>query len=81
MHHKRRRPKRRPARHKFLDAGTARQLTRLTAPRRTRRGLTHGDVCPENLILAAGGVRAIDEERLAIRPVAGRFDLNWRPNF
>jgi aminoglycoside phosphotransferase (APT) family kinase protein len=58
----------------LLDRSTARLLCGLAAPARARTGLTHGDVCPENLILTRGGrIRAIDEERLAVRPLA--YDL------
>jgi aminoglycoside phosphotransferase (APT) family kinase protein len=58
----------------LLSATEVRQLSRLKAPPQARTGLTHGDVCPENLILTPDGViRAIDEERLAVRPLA--YDL------
>jgi hypothetical protein len=58
----------------LLGATEVRRLSRLKAPSRARIGLTHGDVCPENLILTPdGGIRAIDEERLAVRPLA--YDL------
>jgi hypothetical protein len=58
----------------LLSASEVRRLSRLKAPSRARTGLTHGDVCPENLILTSdGGIRAIDEERLAVRPLA--YDL------
>ncbi len=50
------------------------RLIALGAPVRARSGLTHGDVCPENLVLTpAGSLVAIDEERLALRPFA--YDL------
>ena len=36
--------------------------------------VTHGDICPENLIRTPdGALRPIDEERLALRPLA--YDL------
>lgn len=58
----------------LLSATEVRGLSRLKAPSRAITGLTHGDVCPENLILTPdGGIRAIDEERLAVRPLA--YDL------
>ena len=58
----------------LLSATEVRRLSRLKAPAKARTGLTHGDVCPENLILTPdGGIRAIDEERLAVRPLA--YDL------
>ncbi len=50
------------------------RLIALGGPARARSGLTHGDVCPENLVLTpAGSLVAIDEERLALRPFA--YDL------
>jgi phosphotransferase family enzyme len=50
------------------------RLTAIDAPARARCGLTHGDICPENLVLTpAGSLVAIDEERLAVRPLA--YDL------
>jgi aminoglycoside phosphotransferase (APT) family kinase protein len=50
-------------------AGTA--LLALTCPAAPRTGLTHGDACPENLVRTPSGrLRAIDEERVAVRPVA-----------
>jgi aminoglycoside phosphotransferase (APT) family kinase protein len=50
------------------------RLIALGAPVHARGGLTHGDVCPENLVLTpAGSLVAIDEERLALRPFA--YDL------
>jgi aminoglycoside phosphotransferase (APT) family kinase protein len=62
------------ARKGLLDRAAVEWLATLRTPRAGRCALTHGDVCPENLVLsAAGDVRLIDEERLAIRPVA--FDL------
>lgn len=49
-------------------------LIALGAPARAPSGLTHGDVCPENLVLTpAASLVAIDEERLALRPFA--YDL------
>jgi streptomycin 6-kinase len=53
------------------DAGV---LLAIEAPRRVRFAITHGDLYPENLVRAPRGrLRAIDEERLAVRPAP--FDL------
>jgi aminoglycoside phosphotransferase (APT) family kinase protein len=53
----------------LLDAEEARALAQLRAPGRAPLVLTHGDLCPENLVAARDGrLRAIDEERLAVRP-------------
>jgi aminoglycoside phosphotransferase (APT) family kinase protein len=58
----------------LLEPDEGARLAELAAPPRARSGLTHGDICPENLILTpCGGLRAIDEERLAARPFA--YDL------
>jgi len=58
----------------LLEPSVAARLAALRAPARARSGLTHGDVCPENLIVTPGGaLRAIDEERLGVRPLA--YDL------
>lgn len=62
------------ARAGLLDAGHAQCLARIEAPAKARIGVTHGDLCPENLVrMPSGRLRAIDEERLAVRPLA--FDL------
>jgi Ser/Thr protein kinase RdoA (MazF antagonist) len=69
-----RRVVRRLGRRGLLDATSVRRLTRIVVPRTARWTVTHGDLCPENLVLTPGGrLRAIDEERLAVRPYA--FDL------
>jgi len=61
-------------RRRLLNAACLVSLLQLEVPADGPCSLTHGDVCPENLILAgANRLRLIDEERLAIRPVA--FDL------
>ncbi len=58
----------------LIEAEERRRLERLPAPRRGPVVLTHGDLCPENLVLTPGGrLRAIDEERLALRPLG--FEL------
>jgi aminoglycoside phosphotransferase (APT) family kinase protein len=58
----------------LLEPEVGARLAELVAPARARGGLTHGDICPENLILTPSGrLKAIDEERLAIRPFA--YDL------
>lgn len=62
------------ARAGLLGTEHARCLARLEAPPTARAGVTHGDLCPENLVrMPSGRLRAIDEERLAVRPLA--FDL------
>lgn len=54
-----------------LSARDGTALLALTCPAAPRVGLTHGDACPENLVRTpAGRLRAIDEERVAVRPVA-----------
>jgi aminoglycoside phosphotransferase (APT) family kinase protein len=58
------------------------ELWNLRAPSRAAVAVTHGDICPENLIRTPDGtIRPIDEERLAVRPLA--YDLartiNCRP--
>jgi len=61
-------------RRRLLDAAGAAALTTLPRPVTARMAVTHGDASPDNLVLtAAGGLLAIDEERVAVRPVA--FDL------
>jgi hypothetical protein len=61
-------------RRKLLNAECSVPLLQLDVPADGPCSLTHGDVCPENLVLAdRNRLRLIDEERLAIRPVA--FDL------
>jgi len=61
-------------RRRLIDRASARTLSALPLPRWAPLALTHGDLCPENLVMtAAGKLRAIDEERLAVRPAA--FDL------
>ena len=58
----------------LLTREESNRLAAIAAPARARCGLTHGDVCPENLVLTpAGSLVAIDEERLALRPLA--YDL------
>ena len=58
----------------LLEPCEGARLAELAAPGRARSGLTHGDICPENLIVTPSGpLRAIDEERLAVRPLA--YDL------
>ncbi|MGE0702595.1 MAG: phosphotransferase family protein [Vicinamibacterales bacterium] len=58
----------------FLDLETSRRLIAFEAPVGTRSALTHADICPDNLIQQSPGcLRLIDEERLAVRPIA--FDL------
>jgi thiamine kinase-like enzyme len=61
-------------RRRLLDAAEATALTTLPRPATARMAVTHGDASPDNLVLtAAGGLLAIDEERVAVRPTA--FDL------
>ncbi len=61
-------------RRSLLDVDTSRQLIHLKAPARSRLALTHADICPDNLIQQSPSrFRLIDEERLAVRPIA--FDL------
>ena len=58
----------------LLGADVVAALGSLTAPASAASAVTHGDICPENLILTpAGPLRPIDEERLAVRPLA--YDL------
>ena len=58
----------------LLTRGEGERLIATNMPTRARSGLTHGDICPENLVLTpAGSLVAIDEERLALRPIA--YDL------
>ncbi len=58
----------------LLERDVVDQLARLRAPDRARVAVTHGDICPENLIRTPdGALRPIDEERLALRPLA--YDL------
>jgi aminoglycoside phosphotransferase (APT) family kinase protein len=65
---------RRLVRASLLEPCEGARLAELPAPRHARSGLTHGDICPENLIVTPSGpLRAIDEERLAVRPFA--YDL------
>ncbi len=57
-----------------LEPDVAHCLSALKVPARARTALTHGDICPENLIRTpSGDLRPIDEERLAVRPLA--YDL------
>jgi len=60
-------------RRSMLSPDAADRLLELETPRTPLLGLTHGDACPENLIVTRHGLRVIDEERMAVRPVA--FDL------
>ena len=65
---------RRMLRARLLGADVVGALGRLTPPASASRAVTHGDICPENLIRTpAGPIRPIDEERLAVRPLA--YDL------
>ncbi len=65
---------RRLARQRRLDSKLAERLAGIEPPGKVRIARTHGDLSPVNLIVtAANGLRAIDVERLAARPVA--FDL------
>jgi aminoglycoside phosphotransferase (APT) family kinase protein len=64
---------RRLARRGLLNRESAARLARLRTPMTVQYALTHGDICPENVILASSGIRFVDEERLAVRVVA--FDL------
>lgn len=58
----------------LLTRDESERLIAIGAPARARSGLTHGDVCPENLVVTPlGALVAIDEERLALRPFA--YDL------
>jgi thiamine kinase-like enzyme len=57
-----------------LERDVAERLSALATPTHARTALTHGDICPENLIRTkSGDLRPIDEERLAMRPLA--YDL------
>ena len=57
-----------------LGRTAADALRALPPPAQQRLAITHGDACPENLVVTrAGRLRAIDEERVAVRPVG--FDL------
>lgn len=59
---------------RLLDEADRRRLAALRVPSRAPVVLTHGDLCPENLVLTPGRrLRAIDEERLAMRPLG--FEL------
>jgi aminoglycoside phosphotransferase len=66
----------------LMSSEAAARFERLRPPRNPPVSLTHGDLCPENLIVEPGGrLRVIDEERLAVRHSA--FDLaravqRWR---
>lgn len=66
----------------WLDPDVVSELTRLPLPAPVRFVPTHGDLCPENVIVErARRLRAVDEERLAERPAA--FDIartvtRWR---
>jgi aminoglycoside phosphotransferase len=60
---------RRLANRELLTAGSAARVIRFVRPATVRYTLTHGDVCPENVVMTARGPRLIDEERLAVRPV------------
>jgi hypothetical protein len=70
------------ARQERLTPAAARRLLALERPAAPRHGLTHGDACPENLVRTrAGRLRAIDEERVAVRPIAydvARAICRWR---
>lgn len=62
---------RRLARQGRLPARAGEALRTLSCPTAPQVGLTHGDACPENLVRTPSGrLRAIDEERVAVRPVA-----------
>jgi aminoglycoside phosphotransferase (APT) family kinase protein len=61
-------------RRRQMSRADAARLAALSRPAQARAALTHGDPAPENLVLTASGrLRAIDEERVAVRPVA--YDL------
>jgi hypothetical protein len=61
-------------RRKQMSRSDAARLATLSRPAQARAALTHGDPAPENLVLTVSGrLRAIDEERVAVRPVA--YDL------
>jgi len=61
-------------RRRLMDRAVAARLGEFPVPRRPPVTLTHGDLCPENLVVTADGrLRAIDEERLAVR--AAEYDL------
>ena len=65
---------RRMLRARLLGADVVAALESLTPPASASNAVTHGDICPENLIRTpAGPIRPIDEERLAVRPLA--YDL------
>ena len=57
-----------------LERRTADALRALPPPTQEGLAITHGDACPENLVVTRSGrLRAIDEERVAVRPVG--YDL------
>ena len=57
-----------------MSRADAAHLGALPRPALAQAALTHGDPAPENLVLTTSGqLRAIDEERVAVRPVA--YDL------
>lgn len=60
-------------RQRLLSVESGAALTGLPVPRSARYALTHADVCPENIIAGPRGLRIVDEERLAVRPIA--FEL------
>jgi hypothetical protein len=61
-------------RRRQMSRADATRLATISRPARALAGLTHGDPAPENLVLTPSGrLRAIDEERVAVRPVA--YDL------
>jgi aminoglycoside phosphotransferase (APT) family kinase protein len=65
---------RRLRRRRLIDAATAASLRAIRRPVAARLVLTHGDVCPQNVVITAGGrVRLVDEERLDWRPAG--FEL------
>lgn len=58
----------------LLDPAIAQRIAAIDAPAEVRLVRSHGDPSPDNLVVTpGGGLRAIDVERLAVRPVA--FDL------
>lgn len=65
----------------LLDRREAAQLLRLaldSAPEDFSVGITHGDLCPENLILAGDGrVVAIDNETMAVAPQDYDLARTW----
>jgi aminoglycoside phosphotransferase (APT) family kinase protein len=58
-----------------LTRDQAAAIRGMAGPRTSRVALTHGDLSVANLVVTAdGAVRAVDEERVAVRPLA--YDLS-----